>query len=184
MSREREFHEWIEQQNREEKDAVWAKIQRKEAERGQEHTAPLPKARSFSWKKWAPIAASSLAVLVVGVFATWGFLSLKNGIRIRARRSATGVRLYMHYTKAAVKKQEIPRFIYKLAIKNSDFLDDTALPRCSKCEEIFGFLLPFLPEYAIMGATVVERKNLQATDQRPAVLTDTDTDTKTERRSI
>ena len=77
MSREREFHEWIEQQNREEKDAVWAKIQRKEAERGQEHTAPLPKARSFSWKKWAPIAASSLAVLVVGVFATWGFLSLK-----------------------------------------------------------------------------------------------------------
>ena len=77
MSREREFHEWIEQQNREEKDAVWAKIQRKEAERAQKDATPLPKARSFSWKKWAPIAASSLAVLVVGVFATWGFLSLK-----------------------------------------------------------------------------------------------------------
>ena len=74
MSRERKFHEFIEEQNREEKDAVWAKIQQKDE--------PIPvssKSRSFSWRKWTPILASSLAAVVIGVFATWGFLSLKDG---------------------------------------------------------------------------------------------------------
>ena len=80
MSKVRKFHELIEQQNREEKDAVWAKIQQKEAERQKEEPAPVsPKARSFSWRKWTPILASSLAAVVIGVFATWGVLSLKNG---------------------------------------------------------------------------------------------------------
>ena len=74
MSRERKFHEFIEEQNREEKDAVWAKIQQ------QDEPIPIsPKARSFSWRKWTPILASSLAAVVIGVFATWGFLSLKDG---------------------------------------------------------------------------------------------------------
>ena len=80
MSKERKFHELIEQQNREEKDAVWAKIQQKEAERQENEPVPVsPKAPSFSWRKWTPIIASSLAAVVIGVFATWGFLSLKNG---------------------------------------------------------------------------------------------------------
>ena len=73
MSRERKFHEFIEEQNREEKDAVWAKIQQKDE--------PIPvssKSRSFSWRKWTPILASSLAAVVIGVFATWGFLSWQN----------------------------------------------------------------------------------------------------------
>jgi len=80
MSKERKFHELIEQQNREEKDAVWAKLQQKEAEREKEEpVSALPKSRSFSWRKWVPIMASSLTAVVIGVFATWGFLSLKNG---------------------------------------------------------------------------------------------------------
>lgn len=80
MSKERKIHELIEQQNREEKDAVWAKIQQKEAERQREEPASVsPKARSFSWRKWTPILASSLVAVVIGVFATWGVLSLKNG---------------------------------------------------------------------------------------------------------
>ena len=73
MSRERKFHELIEEQNREEKDAVWAKIQQKDE--------PIPvssKSRSFSWRKWTPILASSLAAVMIGVFATWGFLSWQN----------------------------------------------------------------------------------------------------------
>ena len=73
MSRERKFHELIEEQNREEKDAVWAKIQQ------QDEPIPIsPKARTFSWRKWTPILASSLAAVVIGVFATWGFLSWNN----------------------------------------------------------------------------------------------------------
>lgn len=80
MSKERKFHELIEQQNREEKDAVWAKIQQKDVERQANKPVPVStKTRSFSWRKWMPIAASSLAVVVIGVFATWGFLSLNNG---------------------------------------------------------------------------------------------------------
>ena len=79
MSKERKFHELIEEQNREEKDAVWAKIQQKDAERQANKPVPVStKKRSFSWRKWMPIAASSLAVVVIGVFATWGFLSLNN----------------------------------------------------------------------------------------------------------
>ncbi len=74
MSREREFHELIEEQNREEKDAVWAKIQQKD-----EPIPASPKSRSFSWRKWTPILASSLAAVVIGVFATWSFLSLNDG---------------------------------------------------------------------------------------------------------
>ena len=80
MSRERKFHELIEQQNREEKDAVWAKLQQKEAEREEEKpVSTLPKARSFSWRKWTPILASSLIAVVIGGFATRGFLSLNDG---------------------------------------------------------------------------------------------------------
>ena len=79
MSKERKFHELIEQQNREEKDAVWAKLQQKESEREQEKPTPvLPQARSFSWRKWTPILASSLTAVVIGGFATWGFLSLND----------------------------------------------------------------------------------------------------------
>ena len=79
MSKERKFHEFIEQQNREEKDAVWAKLQQKEAEREKEKSVPaLPKARSFSWRKWTPIVASALTAVLIGVFATWGFLSLND----------------------------------------------------------------------------------------------------------
>ena len=79
MSKERKFHELIEQENREEKDAVWAKIQQKEGERQKNAPAHASiKARSFSWRKWTPVAASSLvAVMIVG-FATWGFLSWNN----------------------------------------------------------------------------------------------------------
>lgn len=80
MSRERKFHELIEQQNREEKDVVWAKLQQKDAEREQEKPVPaVPKARSFFGRKWVTIAASSLAVVVIGAFSTWGFLSLNDG---------------------------------------------------------------------------------------------------------
>lgn len=78
MSKERKFHELIEQQNREEKEAVWAKLQQKDAEREQEKPVPaVPKARSFSWRKWTPILASSFIAVMIGGFATWGFLSLK-----------------------------------------------------------------------------------------------------------
>ena len=80
MSKERKFHEFIEQQNREGKDAVWAKLQQKEAEREQKKSVPaLPKTRSFFGRKWVTIVASSLAVVVIGVFSTWGFLSLNDG---------------------------------------------------------------------------------------------------------
>ena len=79
MSKERKFHELIEQQNREEKDAVWAKIQQKEAEREKKELTPaLPKTRLFFGRKWMQIAASSIVAVAIGVFATWGFLSLKN----------------------------------------------------------------------------------------------------------
>ena len=74
MSRERKFHELIEEQNREEKDAVWAKIQQQD-----EPISISPKARSFFGRKWVTIAASSLAVVVIGAFSTWGFLSLNDG---------------------------------------------------------------------------------------------------------
>ena len=91
MSKERKFHEFIEQQNREEKDAVWAKLQQKEAEREQEKPAPvLPQPRSFSWRKWTPILASSFAAVVIGGFAMWGFLSLKEGNNDNKGRYFTG----------------------------------------------------------------------------------------------
>ena len=91
MSKERKFHELIEQQNREEKDAVWAKLQQKEAEREEEKpVSTLPKARSFSWRKWTPILASSLTAVVIGGFATWGFLSLKDGNNDNKGRYFTG----------------------------------------------------------------------------------------------
>lgn len=79
MSRERKFHELIEQQNREEKEAVWAKLQQEDAEKQEKSAPALPKARSFFGRKWVTIAASSLAVVVIGAFSTWGFLSLNDG---------------------------------------------------------------------------------------------------------
>lgn len=68
MSRERKIHELIEKGNREEKDRVWAKIQ----ERAREEAplaVELPKLKARPWRKWAAIAASSCAALLIGVFA-------------------------------------------------------------------------------------------------------------------
>ena len=90
MSKERKFHQLIEQQNREEKDRVLAKLQQKEAERlaTQKQTEEtkfsqipvLPKATPFPWRKWAAVAASSLAVIFLGVFATVNFFPFESNI--------------------------------------------------------------------------------------------------------
>lgn len=68
MSRERKIHELIEKGNREEKDRVWARIQ----ERAREEaplTAELPTPKARPWRKWAAIAASSCAAVLIGVVA-------------------------------------------------------------------------------------------------------------------
>ena len=68
MSRERKIHELIEKGNREEKDRVWAKIQ----ERAREEaplTPELPTPKARPWRKWAAIAASSCAAVLISVFA-------------------------------------------------------------------------------------------------------------------
>lgn len=74
MSRERKIHEWIEQQDQEEKRRVWEKICAHEAEMKGEQPPVLPKKPAFSWKKWAPVMACSLAVLGFGVFAMVKFI--------------------------------------------------------------------------------------------------------------
>ena len=87
MSKERKFHEWIEEQDREEKDRVWAKLQQKEAERlaAQEKTESAPvvsKPKRFVWRKWMKAAANSLAFVFLGVFALVKFLpSDSNGTK-------------------------------------------------------------------------------------------------------
>ena len=90
MSKERKFHQLIEQQNREEKDRVWAKVQQKEAERlaaekqtEEERaiqTPVLPKTTPFAWKKWAAVAASSIAVIFLGVFAMVKYFPFESNI--------------------------------------------------------------------------------------------------------
>ena len=68
MSRERKIHELIEKGNREEKDRVWARIQ----ERAREEVplaVELPKPKARPWRKWAAIAASSCAAVLIGVVA-------------------------------------------------------------------------------------------------------------------
>ncbi len=76
MSKERKFHELIEQQNQEEKQRVWEKICAMEAERAREQEQPpvIPQKRVFPWKKWVAIATCSLAVLGFGVFAMVKFI--------------------------------------------------------------------------------------------------------------
>ena len=75
MSKEQKFHEWIEEQYREEKDRVWESILQKEEERG---LSPAPeKARKktgFRWNKWATAVASAVAVFAVGTFCLVRFL--------------------------------------------------------------------------------------------------------------
>ncbi len=87
MSKERKFHEWIEQQNREEKDRVWAKIQQKEEERlsvtqqeTEDEQPAIPKRTAFSWRKWAAVAATSLAVVFLGMFAVAKFLPFDDSV--------------------------------------------------------------------------------------------------------
>lgn len=75
MSKEQKFHEWIEEQYREEKDRVWESILQKEEERG---LSPAPeKARKktgFRWNKWATAVASAVVVFAVGTFCLVKFL--------------------------------------------------------------------------------------------------------------
>ena len=130
MSKERKFHELIEQQNREEKDAVWTKLQQKEAEREQEKPVPaLPKARSFFGRKWTPILASSFAAVVIGGFATWGFLSLTNGNNDNNGRYFTSQSYEKVITQRTLKEyaQEIEKsLLYFDWYQETDFLEDYA----------------------------------------------------------
>lgn len=130
MSKERKFHELIEQQNREEKDAVWAKIQQKEAEREQENPAPvLPQARSFSWRKWTSIVASSFVAVVIGGFATWGFLSLNDEKNDNKGRYFNSQAYEILNTQSTLKDyaQEIGKsLLYFDWYQETDFLEDYA----------------------------------------------------------
>ena len=75
MSKEQKFHEWIEEQYREEKDRVWESILQKEEERGLS-SAPekARKKTGFRWNKWATAVASAVAVFAVGTFCLVKFL--------------------------------------------------------------------------------------------------------------
>lgn len=77
MSKERKFHELIEQQNQEEKNRVWQKICEKDSEsEKQEKNSVISKTCAFSWKKWGAVAASSLAIVILGVFSVVKFFPL------------------------------------------------------------------------------------------------------------
>lgn len=76
MSKERKFHELIEQQNQEEKNRVWQKICEKDSDpesEKQEKKSVISKVRAFSWKKWGAVATSSLAIVILGVFSVVKF---------------------------------------------------------------------------------------------------------------
>ncbi len=77
MSKERKFHELIEQGNQEEKQRVWEKILAMEKER-QPQPAPVKK-RWRGWQKWTTVLASVLAVLFIGVFAVVKFFPFDDG---------------------------------------------------------------------------------------------------------
>lgn len=130
MSRGRKFHELIEQQNREEKDAVWAKLQQRETERQKEEPAPVSsKARSFSWRKWTPILASSLVAVVVGVFGTWGFLSLydeKNDNKGRYFTGQSYETVEVQYTLKDYAQAIGKDLLYFDWYQETDFLEDYA----------------------------------------------------------
>ena len=77
MSKERKFHQLIEQQNQEEKNRVWQKICEKEAAIEAEEKPVLSVAR-FSWKKWTTVAATAAVALIFGVFAVVKFFPCDN----------------------------------------------------------------------------------------------------------
>lgn len=108
MSKERKFHELIEQQNREEKDRVWAKIQQREAERlakEKEKQQPvLSKVISFSWQKWVTVAASSLAIIMLGVFAIVKFFPFD--LSANNSSSGEGDRYFTNQSYKAVETQD------------------------------------------------------------------------------
>ena len=77
MSKERKFHELIEQQNQEEKNRVWQKICKKDSEsEKQDKNSVILKTHAFYWKKWGAVAASSLAIVILGVFSVVKFFPL------------------------------------------------------------------------------------------------------------
>ena len=76
MSKERKIHEWIEAQDREEKDRVWAKIKKAEEERlaakraaealtkqEQPKAEYKPAMKPFPWKRWAAVATSCVVII-------------------------------------------------------------------------------------------------------------------------
>ena len=142
MSKERKFHKLIEQQNREEKEAVWAKLQQKDAEREQEKPVPaVPKARSFSWRKWTPILASSLTAVVIGGFATWGFLSLndeKNNNKGRYFTSQSYETVEVQYTLKDYAKEIGESLLYFDWYEETDHLKNKVL-RLKDTQEVICF---------------------------------------------
>lgn len=74
MSKERKFHELIEQQNPEEKQRAWEKLVARQKELGIQPASV--KKRWRGWQKWTTIAASVLSVLLIGVFVLVKFFPL------------------------------------------------------------------------------------------------------------
>ena len=80
MSREKKFHQWIEEQNQEEKARVWKKIQEKmDVDTKDEPTVveeitPNEKPKGI-WRKALAIAVVSVATVCISVFTVMKFFS-------------------------------------------------------------------------------------------------------------
>jgi hypothetical protein len=79
MSRERKFHNLIKNQNPEEKDRLWEKI---EKELGNENiTVVVPRKKKFPMGRFVAVASSCVLIVTIATIAVWKFLPEEAGPR-------------------------------------------------------------------------------------------------------
>ena len=93
MSRERKFHNLIKNQNREEKDRLWEKI---EKEAGNENiTVVVPRKKKFPMGRFVAIASSCVLIVTIATIAVWKFHPEEAGPRYCTQDQYQGTRTDM-----------------------------------------------------------------------------------------
>lgn len=121
MSRERKFHNLIKNQNSEEKDRLWEKI---EKELGNENiTVVVPRKKKFPMGRFVAVVSSCVLIVTIATIAVWKFLPQETGPRYCTQDQYRGTKTDMTLKEYA--KENNKELLYFDWYEKADLLENT-----------------------------------------------------------
>ena len=122
MSKERKFHNLIKNQNQEEKDRLWEKIE-KELGNEKNITVVVPRKKKFPMGRFVAITSSCALIVTVATIAVWKFLPEEDGPRYCTQDQYQGTKTDMNLKEYA--KENNKELLYFNWYEKADWIENT-----------------------------------------------------------